>query len=279
VRTTFINLNSRTTTNGGPPITVALAAIQQFRPDPTRTQLEQLASIGNSLYNGLTFEFRRRLRPLGYGFDASVRLGYTLSLLKDDGIVNTSSAQIAGDFESEWSRSLQDRRHRFVLSGSLDTPWWLGKLRFSPLLRLASSAPFNLSGGGVDRNLDDVNTDRPNFNGDTDIIRYRNPGDPFPQNVFDAISLPTIGSIGGNLERNAGKGPGQFFFDLNITREFKFTDRFKFRPNVEINNVFNARVFSFRTAFINSNDPQNTFLTPNFAYRPRQIRLGIRFDF
>lgn len=279
VPTTIINLNSQTAINSSAPITVSLAAIQRFRPDPSRTQLEQLASIGNSQYNGLTLELRRRYRQLGYGFGANLRVGYTLSLLKDDGIVNTSSAQVVGDFTAEFTRSLQDRRHKFVLSGSLDTPWWIGKLRFSPLLRVASSAPFNFSAGGVDLNLDDVNTDRPNFSGDIRTIEYRNPGDPFPQNVFDALSRPTIGTRGGNLERNAGKGPGLFLFDLNVSRQFDFGERFKLRPNIEFNNVFNARVFSFGTAFINSTDAQTVFLVPNRAYRPRQIRLGVRFDF
>ncbi len=279
VPTTIINLNSQTTTNAGPPITVSLAVLNQFRPDPTRTQLEQLASIGNSNYNGLMFEFRRRMRPLGAGFRLSMRGVYTLSWLKDDGIVNTSSAQIVGDFTSEWSRALQDRRHRFVFSGTIDTPYWLGKLRFSPIVRIASSSRFNFSSGGVDRNLDDVNTDRPNFTGDTSIIRFRNPGDAFPQELFDALSRPMIGTVGGNLGRNSGEGPSLFLFDLNISREFKFTDRFKLRGNIEINNVLNARVFSFGTAFINATDPQTTFLVPARTYRPREIRLGVRFDF
>jgi hypothetical protein len=279
VRTTFINLNSQSAINTSAPITVALAALNQFRPDPTRTQLEQLASIGNSEYNGLILELRRRFRPLGYGFGSSFRLAYTLSKTMDDGIVNTSSAQFSGDFASDWSRSLQDRRHRFVFSGTIGTPYWLGKLRFSPILRVASAAPFNFSGGGVDRNLDDVNTDRPNFSGDTAIIRYRNPGDPFPQDVFNAITRPTIGTVGGNLGRNAGTGPALFLFDLNVSRELKFTERYRLRGNIEFNNILNARVFSFGTAFINSTDPQTTFLVPTRTYRPRDIRLGVRFDF
>lgn len=279
VPTTVINLNSQTAINTSAPITVALAVLNQFRPNPSRTQLEQLASIGNAEYNGLILELRRRFRQIGYGFGASIRAAYTLSSSMDDGIVNTSSAQIAGDFRSEWARSLQDRRHRFVFSGTIETPNWLGKLRFSPILRIASSAPFNLSAGGVDRNLDDVNTDRPNNSGDRDLIRYRNPGDPFPQSVFDALSRPTIGTAGGNLPRNSGTGPGLFLFDINVSREWRFTERFKLRGNIEFNNVLNARVFSFGTAFINSTDPQTSFLVPNRAYRPREIRLGLRFDF
>lgn len=279
VETTVINLNSASATNTSAPIAVALAAVQNLRPDPTRTQLEQLASIGNSKYHGLILELRRRYRRLGYGFGASFRAAYTLSSLRDDGIVNTSSAQIAGDFGSEFSRALQDRRHRFVFSGTMEIPEWLGKLRVSPIFRIASSAPFNLSGGGVDRNLDDVNNDRPNFGGDASIIQTRNPGEPFPQDVFDALTRPTIGSFGGNLARNSGHGPGLFLFDTSLSREFRFTERVRFHPNIEFNNILNSRVFSFGTAFINSTDPQTTFLVPNRTYRPREIRLGLRLDF
>lgn len=279
VPVTFINLNSVSATNTSAPITVALAAVQNLRPDPTRTQLEQLASIGNSEYHGLILEMRRRYRKLGYGFGASFRAAYTLSSLRDDGVVNTSSAQISGDFRSEFSRALQDRRHRFVFSGAMETPNWLGKLRFSPIVRVATGAPFNLSGGGFDRNLDDVNNDRPDFNGDFSLIRTRNAGEPFPQEVFNALTRPTIGARGGNLPRNSGIGPGLFLFDLSVSREFKFTEKVKLRPNVEFNNVLNATVFSFGTAFINATDPQATFLVPNRTYRPREIRLGLRLDF
>lgn len=275
----LINLNSLTATNGSSPIDVPLAILNQFRPDPTRQQLEQLASIGNSLYNGLILEMRKRYGKLGYGFSSSLRFVYTLSSLKDDGIVDTSSAQFPGDFRSEWSRSLQDRRHRFAFSGSIDTPNWLAKLRFSPILRIASSSPFNLSGGGVDRNLDDVNGDRPNFNGDTDIIRYRNPGEPFPQDVFSALTLPTIGTRGGNLGRNSGTGPALFVFDMNVSRDFRFGERFRLRPNIELNNILNARVFSYGSGFINYNATPDTFLVPTRTFRQREIRVGLRFEF
>jgi hypothetical protein len=276
----LLNLNSLTATNGSSPIIAALAILNQFRPNPTGApQIDQLASIGNSQYNGMILELRRRFRPLGYGFGSSLRLVYTVSELLDDGLVNTSSAQINGDFQSDWARSVQDRRHRLVLSGTLATPSWLGKLNFTPIIKLASGAPFNLSGGGVDRNLDDVNTDRPNYFGYLSDIVWREPDSAIPQNVLDSIKFPIIGSNGGNLGRNAGRGPSLFIFDLNVSREFKFSERFKLRPNIELNNVLNARVFSYGTAFINANSSTTTFLVPTRTYRPREIRLGIRFDF
>ena len=45
---------------------------------------------------------------------------YTLASLKDDGIIDTSSAQVNGDFNNEYSRSLLDRRHRIAFSGTFD---------------------------------------------------------------------------------------------------------------------------------------------------------------
>ncbi|MEJ7578382.1 MAG: TonB-dependent receptor, partial [Pyrinomonadaceae bacterium] len=271
-------------------ISAALAALDELRPDPTRGEIEQLASIGNSFYHGLTVEARRRFARLDSGLGFSFRLAYTLSRLIDDGIVNTSDALVPGDFRRERARSLLDRRHRFVFSGTFDTPRTLGALRFSPILRLASGAPFNISIGGVDRNLDDVSNDRPVFTGDLGLLRDRRPGDPIDPALLAAFSLPTIGSTG-DLPRNAGLGPGLFLFDLSVTREFRLNERTRLRPVVEINNVLNKTVFTFGAEFINFNALRATatpaqqqafldsFLVPTRTLRPRSIRLGLRLDF
>jgi len=284
---TFVNLNSTNrSTAATSPIgraNQALAIRLNRGVSNSLGQIEQVGSMGSSVYEGLILEMRRRFRKLGYGFGASFRAVYTLSRLRDDGIVNTSSAQIPGDFDAEFGLSVQDRRHRFAFSGSFETPTWLGKLRFSPLLRLASGSRFNLSSGGIDRSLDDVSNDRPNFSGNIGDIRFRNPGDPFPESVLNSLSLAPIGSPG-NLPRNAGRSPAQFIFDLNTSREFRFTERFRLRPSIEVDNIFNARVFTFASDFINFDNVttaafRETFLVPQRTLRQRQIRVGIRFDF
>jgi hypothetical protein len=222
---------------------VALAAINGFRPDPTRGELEQLISAGNTFYRGMTVELRKRSNSwLGF------RAGYTLSSLVDDGVVNTSDALVPGDFRAERARSLLDRRHRFVFSGTFD----LRLLQLSPIWRVASGAPFNISIGGVDRNLDDVSNDRPDYSG-------------------GKFSVPPIGQSG-NLPRNAGRGPKLFVFDLNVTREVRL-GRVVIRPSVEFDNVLNKTVFSFGSEFINSSD-----VLPKRTMRPRQIRVGIMID-
>ncbi|MCA1615059.1 MAG: hypothetical protein LC795_15685 [Acidobacteria bacterium] len=161
----------------------ALAALQPLRPDPARVQVEQLAPVGNSFYHGLVVEARRRFSLSEKGAGGSLRAAYTLSRLIDDGVVNTSSALRAGDFRGERARSLLDRRQRFTLAATLDAPRRLGRLRLAAVLRVASGAPFNVTLGGDDRNLDDVGNDRPTFNGDPRLIRWRRPGEPLDPRV------------------------------------------------------------------------------------------------
>jgi hypothetical protein len=282
----LINLNSFTSTTA---VEVALAALNNLRPDPTRTDIQQLVSAGNSFYHGLIFELRKRFKQTkNFGF--SFRSAYTFSHLTDDGVVNTSDALVAGNFFGERALSLLDRRHRFVFSGTFDTPSYLGKLRFAPILRLASGAPFNISIGGADRNLDDAGNDRPVFTGNTSLLHWRSPGDPIDPSILSLFALPTIGQTG-NLPRNAGHGPGQFFLDLNVTREFRLSEKLRLRPTVEFDNVLNKTVFSFGSEFIDFNEfaptatPEqrraflDSFLVTTRTLRPRQVRLGVRFDF
>ena len=282
----LINLNATTSTTS---VNTALAALNSLRPDPSKGEVEQLIPVGNSFYHGLVLEFRNRFRQGKNGASVSFRAVYTLSFLTDDGLVNTSDALIAGDFRTERSRSLQDRRHRFAFSATIDTPKSLG-LRISPVLRIASSTPFNIDLGGADRNLDDVGNDRPVFSGDLSTLTWRRPGQPINASILNQFTQPTIGQTG-NLPRNAGTGPGQFIFDLSVSREFKLSEKVRLRPIVEFNNVLNKTVFSFGSEFIDFSafSPTSSaasqqafldsFLVPARTQRPREIRLGVRMDF
>jgi len=287
VPVSVFNLNSPTSTTA---LQAALAALNDLRVDPSHAEIEQLISAGNSFYRALTIEVRRRFVPVRSGLNFSYRAGYTFSKLIDDGVVNTSDALVPGDFRAERARSLLDRRHRFVFSGVFSLPKFLGSLQLAPIWRVASGAPFNISIGGTDRNLDDVGNDRPNFQGDTSLLRWRAPGSGVESSVIDAFSLPLIGQSG-NLPRNAGHGPGLFVLDLNVTREFRFNERIAVRPSIEFDNILNKTVFSFGSEFINFNalSPTATaeqrqafldsFLLATRTMRPRQVRVGLRVEF
>lgn len=298
----YVNVNTPTTTSpsGGcassTPNTAycrAFAALDPLRPlfsSVGETQLEQVSSIGNSRYIGAIFELRKRMSDLGYGFRASWRLDYTLSRLMDDGIVNTSDPTIPGDFSNDWSRSLADRTHRIGFTATFDTPSWFGKLRFSPLVRYGSSAPFNLGAGGLDRNLDDISNDRPNYVGNVNGIRWRvYQSSAFPEDIKSRLSLAPLGTAG-TLPRNAGRGPSLFQFNLSVTREWKLGERVRLRPSIEFTNPLNIRVFSFGSNFIDfqnldsanpatRQDARDAFLAPTRTFLPRRIRVGLRLDF
>ena len=267
VPVSVVNLNVPSSTTA---IDIALAALNHLRPDPARGEIEQLISAGNSFYRGVTIELRKR-----FDHNFTFRAGYTLSSLVDDGVVNTSDALVPGDFRAERARSLLDRRQRFVLSGTFALPRYFGELQLSPIWRVASGAPFNISLGGIDRNLDDVSNDRPNYSGDTRLLRWRKPGEPLDPSIVSSFTIPTIGSTG-NLPRNAGTGPGLFVFDLNVTREFTLTNRLRLRPSIEFDNILNKTVFSFGSEFINFDD---SFLVATRTMRPRQIRVGLKVQF
>ena len=75
-----------------------------------------------------------------------------------------------------------------------------------------------------------------------------------------------------------------------VTREWKFNERYKLRPSIEITNPLNMNVFSFGSNFINFDQLNSTsaatvqtardnFLAPTRTITPRRIRLGLRFDF
>ena len=275
-------------TNSTTTIEAALAALNLLRPDPARGELEQLISAGNSFYRGMTLEVRRRFAGTG-PHSLTFRVAYTLSKLIDDGVVNTSDALVPADFRRERARSLVDRRHRFVFAGVFETPSFLGSLQLAPIWRVASGAPFNISSGGTDRNLDDVGNDRPNFSGNVRQLRWRSPGSSSSE-ALNYFSLPLIGQSG-NLPRNAGIGPATFSLDLNVSREFTIGERLVIRPVVEFDNVLNKTVYSFGSEFVDFKALAPTataeqrqaflesFLLATRTMRPRQIRVGVKLDF
>jgi hypothetical protein len=267
-------LNNPSTSNASGGLRAALAAIRDLRPNPQLTQVEELQSRGNSYYHGLNIEVQRRFTQRGF-----VRAAYTLSKLIDDGVVNTSSPLVAGDFRRERALSLLDARHRLALSGAYHFPAALGRLDLAGVLNLSSSRPFSLGVNGNDRNLNDVNNDRPNFSGDLGAIHWRRPGATLDSALTAAFALPAIGSSG-NLPRNAGRGPGAYTLNLRLSRRFDLGERRRLMPQIEVFNPFNSTIFSFGAEFVDFVPSSlGDFLAPARTLKPRTMRVGLRFEF
>ena len=262
-------LNAPSTSNNTNARRTAMAAINRYRRRPELAQVEELQAVGHSHYHGLVIGLR------GFG----LRFGYTLSQTIDDGVVNTSSPLVAGDFRRERSRSLLDARHRFVLSGHRQLSRRLGGLAVGAILQLTSGRPFNIGINGNDRNLDDVGNDRPNFSGRLDRIVWQHPGSEPANSVIGGFSLPTIGTVG-NLPRNAGRGPVIHTLNLRVSRTFSLVRSLNAQVLAEAFNPLNTTVFSFGAEFVDFVPGRTgSFLVPRRTIRPRTVRLGLRLIF
>ena len=249
-------------------ITAALNAVRSLRPDPSLTQVELLESTGNSFYHGGVFSLR-----YSPGSRARFRAVYTLSKFLDEGTTNTASPQDLFDRRAERALSLQDQRHRFTISGSFQIP--VIELDLAPIISFGSSRPFNI-GAGFDRNLNDIENDRPNFITEIGRPEWRRPGSVEADNVKAALVLAPIGSTG-NLPRNYGVGPGTRTISLRGSRTIVVRDHIRVRPSIDVFNVFNNTTFSFGSEFVDRDD--SDFLLPRRTQRPRSVVLSLRVSF
>jgi hypothetical protein len=207
------------------------------------------------------------------GSRVNFRAVYTISKFIDEGTTNTASPQDLFDRRAERALSLQDQRHRFTISGVVRVP--IIEVEVAPIVSVGSSKPFNI-GSGSDRNLNDIENDRPNMNHQLDRPQWLRPGTSSQSEVKSALSFAPIGSSG-NLPRNYGLGPGTRAISLRIARGFALGERVRLRAAVDVFNVFNNTVFNFGSEFVDRDDAD--FLEPRRTQRPRTVELSLKISF
>jgi hypothetical protein len=259
------------------PIVTSLLATGRLRPadSPGRplstASVLQYTSFGETWYRGLTVSLRRRAGGR-YQFLAS----YTLSKAEDnstdfqtafipqDNGTGRDPNRLTGlpvgfDPDREKGPSLQDQRHRLVLSGFYLAPYGL---TVSSIVTVGSGRPFNILAGS------DLNQD-----GD---------GGAFPSDR----PWRTVGDLSSRIGRNLGTLPAQATVDLRVSRAFPIRGRTSIEGLFEVFNLFN------RTNFDLTDNGPNIFGTgaypaspvPGFlkftqAGPPRQIQLALRVGF
>ncbi len=264
IRVLTLGLNAPRSSN----ISAALKAINSLRPDTALTQVELLESSGNSFYHGGIFSVRYTINRF-----ARFRGVYTLSKFIDEGTTNTASPQDLLNRRAERALSLQDQRHRFTFSGVFQVPYC--GLDLAPVISFGSSRPFNI-GAGFDRNLNDIENDRPNFIGALGRPVWRRPGSIAATDVKESLMLAPIGESG-NLPRNFGRGPGTRTINLRASRTFRAREHITIRPAIDLFNLFNNTIFSFGSEFIDRDDAD--FLVPRRTQRPRTMQISLKLDF
>lgn len=155
----------------------------------------------------------------------------------------------------------------------------MGGATLAVTFNATSSRPFSIGANGNDRNLDDIDNDRPNFVGNLDAIRWRAPSSQLDQTLAASFSLPTIGTVG-NLPRNAGQGPASHTLNLRLSRMFQFTESRKLEFQIEAFNPFNSTIFNFGAEYVDFGPSLlSDFLVPQRTIKPRTLRAGVKLHF
>jgi len=151
--------------------------------------------------------FNAQMRP---NRKINLTANYTFGKARGDTDGAGSFPSNSYDLSNEFGRSTFDVRHRFTLTGSVETFWGIG---FFPLLIAQSGAPFNII-TGLDNNADSLFVDRPAFA--TDLSRASMRRTAFGN--FDLLPLPGAQII----PRNFADGPGYFSVNMRFAKTFGF---------------------------------------------------------
>ena len=231
----------------------------------TSSGITQYTSYAQTWYRGLILSASKRQGP------HQILASYTLSKAEDNVTDYIGSPQYNGrgrnpadptglplDYDplNDKGPSVQDQRHRLVVSGIAMLPW---DVQISSIATIGSGRPYDLS-AGIDFNADGNPSDRPR----------RNPA---------AAPLDHSTSVG----RNAGMIPGGTVVDLRIQKRLPLTSRARVDAFVEIFNLFNSTNFSQvnRTWGPGAypTNPLPTFGQYTEAGSARQVQLAAKLSF
>jgi len=254
------------------------------------------SSDGNSSYNALNLELRRR-----FANNVTFLASYTFSKSIDDSsdLQTLLIPQDPRNFRAERSLSLFDQRHRFVFSGVLAAPEnfrssgsfvkrFLADFTLAPIIEISSGRPFNII-TNVDANGDQATqTDRPNVlaDGTLCIPGSRLANGQFCGSQFDRDANGSLIFPVGNLGRNRGMTHSFASFDLRVARAIRFGERVRLDLIAEGFNLFNrfneasaSPFFTDVNAFGERSKSGSYFSRPTASFDPRQFQFGAKLYF
>jgi hypothetical protein len=193
------------------PATITPLTPNGRRPDPSLGEIYQYEASGQFNQRQFFVGFNSRLSRA-----ISLQGNYSISKTTNDTDGQGSNAfpMNSYDTSSEFGRATFDIRHRFVVFGTINLPWY--KVVLSPFVSANTGPPFNII-TGQDLNLDRQVNERPSFAGpDANCALSTIRCTPFGN--FNLRPLPgeTI------IPRNYGNSPGTVTLNMRITRTFQF---------------------------------------------------------
>jgi len=278
--------------------------INLARPFRGFAAITDRSTSATSRYHGLLSSFR--LRPT-HGITAQI--AYTWSKTLTDATNDRDAIdlpQIRTNLQLERAVGRLDRTHVFVASYVYEVPTFNSGFASSTAGRLLLSGweiagiTTAQTGLALNRVVQPSTTvpargTRSNLVSDPTENIPENPtgGIPYAFNPF-AFQTTLSGQIG-NAPRSPFRFPSQFFTDLNVTKNFNFSERYRVQFRAEFFNIFNKTIFNDVFQTIPDRLPDNVVFTsiqnltasgsnPQFGQffstrDPRQIQFGLKFSF
>jgi hypothetical protein len=255
------------------------ATLQARRPIQGYQFIQAAYDGGRGDYRALQVKLERRYNQ-GFYFLNS----FTWSRTRDNasGHLETANGDNSrvnyADVESEFGVSGYDQPYNNMTTAVWELPFgrdrWYGDWRITAVNTITSGLPVNLNySPAAAFQVSTVVTQRPNIIGeiyadDPTATQWFNPAN---------IVVPTDSSQPfGNAPRNAARGPSLYSMDLGLHKDLAIGSNQKLQFRLEAFNVFNRT----NLGAPNSNRSNANFGSiTTLAIQPRQVQLGIKFDF
>ncbi|HVN82196.1 MAG TPA: carboxypeptidase regulatory-like domain-containing protein [Terriglobia bacterium] len=235
--------------------------------------VKQFESSGSSIYHALTLtlnkRFSRHYQLLG---------SYTWSHAIDDStdLATFEEPQDNQNAKLDRGNSSFDQRHRFVLSGVLESPWGvtrdnlldavLDNWTLSPRFEVGSGRPYLLLTNNDRTLINSGQTARP------DVVPAGTLGSYLSPDGKVGLALPPVGSVG-NLGRNIYRTGAFSTVDFRLSRKISLGSSWKLYLTADVFNLFNrVNISKTDTTFTNSGIPVS-------AFNPRQIQVSMSLSF
>jgi hypothetical protein len=230
------------------------------RLDKLYNNIQMVSSSGWSSYYGVQFILEKRFSN-GY----SLRANYILSEAKDDGSDFTQAEQPNDPYNrrAERSYSAEHQRHRVTMTGVWDLPYGRGAQADG---NAALRAVFGAWTASMTFTYRSGTAENPAVGSDVNGDGNSSPDRPFIDGVM--------------AERNSQVGGDFAGVNLRMSKKFRFGRQQALLLQFEAFNLFNRVNYSgVNMTWGTALDPRSTFGGYTSANSPRQLQLGVKFEF
>lgn len=270
--------------------TTDLLILDQIRPYRGFRSIAMVQPRYNSNYHSLQISGKQR-----FSGASQIEVAYTWAKnLTDSQNDRTASPQNTYDTAPEISRAALDRRHVFSLNYVYEIPFFskqegfvgkvLGGWQASGILSLQTGLGFT----PVTSNYDPAGSGIINANPTARPNSLCNPNENAPHTAAQWVSiscfqlnpgnteLTNAPNVFGNAQRNIIEGPGTRRLDFTMSKNLRFSERFRLQLRAEVFNILNTTNYR---SFVSLNVTSTSFGVIGGTRDPRTMQFGAKFNF